>query len=123
MHYKIRVMQDKDLLTAWKSQLRKGAAELAVLSLLGHRESYGLEILNALSRGSSFEVSEGSIYPLLKRLETSGKIRSRWVEAEDGMLDERRLRIGVSDGRRTEVVAGELEEGEAVVTRARMSEG
>ncbi len=77
-------MQDKDLLTAWKSQLRKGAAELAVLSLLGHRESYGLEILNALSRGSSFEVSEGSIYPLLKRLETSGKIRSRWVEAEDG---------------------------------------
>lgn len=48
---------------------------------------------------------------------------SVWVEAEDGMLDERRLRIGVSDGRRTEVVAGELEEGEAVVTRARMSEG
>lgn len=77
-------MQDIDLLTAWKSQLRKGAAELAVLSLLERRESYGLEILNALSSGSSFEVSEGSIYPLLKRLEKADKIISRWVEAEDG---------------------------------------
>lgn len=77
-------MQDKDLLIAWKSQLRKGAAELAVLAYLGRREAYGLEILNALSRGSSFEVSEGSIYPLLKRLEKAGKIESRWVEAEDG---------------------------------------
>lgn len=48
---------------------------------------------------------------------------SVWVETADGFLEERRLRIGVGDGRRTEVVGGELEAGEAVVTRARMSEG
>jgi len=48
---------------------------------------------------------------------------SVWVETEDGFLEERRLRVGVGDGRRTEVVGGQLEEGEAVVTRARMSEG
>jgi HlyD family secretion protein len=48
---------------------------------------------------------------------------SVWVETEDGALEERRLRIGVGDSRRTEVVAGNLEEGEAVVTRARMSGG
>ena len=48
---------------------------------------------------------------------------SVWVETSDGYLEERRLRIGVGDGRRTEVVAGELEAGEAVVTRARMAEG
>lgn len=48
---------------------------------------------------------------------------SVWVETEEGVLEERRLRIGVGDSRRTEVVAGQLEEGEAVVTRARMSGG
>ncbi len=48
---------------------------------------------------------------------------SVWVEAEDGTLEERRIRIGVSDGRHTEVVGGDLDAGEAVVTRARMSEG
>lgn len=48
---------------------------------------------------------------------------SVWVEADDGALEERRVRIGVSDGRHTEVVGGDLEAGEAVVTRARMSEG
>ncbi|MEE2525444.1 efflux RND transporter periplasmic adaptor subunit [Hyphobacterium sp. HN65] len=47
---------------------------------------------------------------------------SVWVEAEDGMLEERRLRVGVGDSRNTEVVAGQLEEGEAVITRARMVE-
>jgi len=48
---------------------------------------------------------------------------SVWVEAEDGTLEERRIRIGVSDGRHTEVVGGDLDAGDAVVTRARMSEG
>lgn len=47
---------------------------------------------------------------------------SVWVEAEDGALEERRLRVGVGDSRRTEVVAGDLEEGDAVITRARMVE-
>ncbi|WP_421792691.1 efflux RND transporter periplasmic adaptor subunit [Hyphobacterium sp.] len=48
---------------------------------------------------------------------------SVWVEDADGYLEERRLRVGVDDGRRTEVVGGQLEEGEAVITRARMSGG
>ncbi|GJL96927.1 MAG: hypothetical protein DHS20C06_07440 [Hyphobacterium sp.] len=48
---------------------------------------------------------------------------SVWVETADGALEERRIRIGVSDGRHTEVVGGDLEAGDAVVTRARMSEG
>ncbi|WP_421785582.1 efflux RND transporter periplasmic adaptor subunit [Hyphobacterium sp.] len=48
---------------------------------------------------------------------------SVWIETGDGRLEERRLRIGVGDSRRTEVLAGQLEEGEAVVTRARMSAG
>lgn len=44
---------------------------------------------------------------------------SVWVEREDGMLEERRVQLGVSDGQTTEIVGGQLEAGENVVTRAR----
>ena len=44
---------------------------------------------------------------------------SVWVERSDGMLEERRVQLGVSDGQQTEIVGGQLEAGEEVVTRAR----
>jgi HlyD family secretion protein len=42
-----------------------------------------------------------------------------WVETPDGQLEERRVRVGISDSQNTEVVGGRLEAGEQVVTRAR----
>jgi len=70
-------------LNTWKAQLRKGAAELAVLARLDQRESYGLELLEQLQTAGTLELSEGSIYPLLNRLRKEGKIRGRWVEDPD----------------------------------------
>jgi PadR family transcriptional regulator, regulatory protein PadR len=67
-------------LQAWKAQLRKGAAELAVLATLGRGETYGLELLELINGAGGLELSEGSIYPLLNRLQKEGKIRGRWVE-------------------------------------------
>jgi HlyD family secretion protein len=46
-----------------------------------------------------------------------------WVEEADGMLVERRIRVGIGDSQSTEVVGGQLEEGEAVVIRAREARG
>jgi PadR family transcriptional regulator PadR len=77
-------MQDTTAIQSWKSQLRKGAAELAVLAFLGRGEAYGLQILQAITAPGDLGVSEGSIYPLLKRLETSGRVLSRWQDAEAG---------------------------------------
>jgi PadR family transcriptional regulator PadR len=70
-------------LNAWKAQLRKGAAELAVLAVLDRKESYGLELLEGIHEVGGLELSEGSIYPLLSRLQKEGKIRGRWVEDPD----------------------------------------
>lgn len=70
-------------LDAWRSQLRKGAAELAVLAVLREGESYGIQLLETIRDQAGLELSEGSIYPLLKRLETEGKIASRWVDDAD----------------------------------------
>ncbi|MHB8077717.1 MAG: PadR family transcriptional regulator [Candidatus Krumholzibacteriia bacterium] len=64
----------------WKSQLWKGAAELAILALLERRESYGLQLLEAVRGREGLGLSEGTIYPLLNRLQKEGKISALWVE-------------------------------------------
>lgn len=69
---------------SWQSQLRKGAAELVLLSVLARGEAYGLEILGRIQAGGDL-VSEGSLYPLLNRLEKSGRIIGHWeLPAEGG---------------------------------------
>jgi len=70
-------------ITTWQAQLRKGAAEMAVLAVLASGEAYGLAILQRIGRTAGLQIREGSIYPLLARLEKAGKITSRWVEDSD----------------------------------------
>lgn len=48
------------------TQFKKGALEMCVLSLICKRDCYGYEIVEIISRG--IQVSEGTIYPLLRRL-------------------------------------------------------
>ncbi len=64
-------------LAGWQTQLRKGAAELVVLAILGRGERYGLQILEETGAAGAV-ISEGALYPLLNRLEREGKLSSRW---------------------------------------------
>ena len=63
-------------------ELKKGSAELLVLSLVEARPRHGYEIgklIEARSNGTlTFNVA--SLYPLLYRLEKRGWIQGRWVE-------------------------------------------
>lgn len=63
-------------------ELKKGSAELLILSLVEARPRHGYEIsklIEARSDGAlSFHVA--SLYPLLYRLEGRGWIEGRWVE-------------------------------------------
>lgn len=78
-------MRRTDLnLESWTAQLRKGAAELAVLSLLERGEMYGIEILDAVAGADGLGISDGTIYPLLKRLQTEGRIAARWQKSVTG---------------------------------------
>jgi PadR family transcriptional regulator PadR len=57
-------------------ELRRGVLVLAVLSQLD-REQYGYSLLKTLSdRGLG--IDQGTLYPLLRRLETQGVLRSAW---------------------------------------------
>ena len=79
-------------ITSWQAQLRKGAAELVVLSLLAKGPRYGLEILEQAG-GSGGVVSDGSIYPLLTRLERDGKVKATWVLAADAKIPRKYYRL------------------------------
>jgi len=64
----------------------RGAAPLAVLTLLDRREMYGYELVQALEAGSGGLLSMGqsTVYPLLYNLEGRGHVRGVWREAPSG---------------------------------------
>ena len=68
---------------AWRSQLRKGTLELAVLLLLRRGRRYGLQLVDELN-ASGFGVAEGSIYPLLSRMRAERKVETEWVDPGAG---------------------------------------
>lgn len=69
---------------SWKSQLRKGAAELAALAMLSARDRSGIGLLDEFAALPEIGLSEGSIYPLLNRLEREGRIKGRWEAPKGG---------------------------------------
>jgi PadR family transcriptional regulator len=63
-------------------ELKKGSAELLVLSLVEARARHGYEIgkLIETRSGGALRFNVASLYPLLYRLEKRGWIRGTWVE-------------------------------------------
>jgi PadR family transcriptional regulator PadR len=64
----------------------RGAAPLAVLTLLERREMYGYELVEALEKGSGglLPIGQATVYPLLYNLEARGYVRATWREASTG---------------------------------------
>ena len=56
-------------------QLKKGLLEGCVLAAIRDEESYGYKIIGQLS--PYLEISESTLYPILKRLEASGLVSTR----------------------------------------------
>jgi PadR family transcriptional regulator len=63
-------------------ELKKGSAELLVLSLLQARARHGYEISQLIEQRSAgtLKFNVASLYPLLYRLEKRGWIEGQWVE-------------------------------------------
>jgi PadR family transcriptional regulator PadR len=66
------------------TQLRKGILELAVMGVLYHERHYGYSLIRVLSESGSISLKEGTIYPILARLDRDGLVRSEWVESDQG---------------------------------------
>ncbi len=82
-------------------ELKKGSAELMILSLLEARERHGYEIGKLIETRSEgvlrFRIA--SLYPLLYRLEKRGWIEGRWIE-KAGQKRRRRFYKLTKEGRR-----------------------
>lgn len=69
----------------WEPQLRKGVLEFIVLLCLRNREYYGYELIRSVRELTNLDISEGTIYPLLNRLDDEELIAPKWVEQDSGM--------------------------------------
>jgi PadR family transcriptional regulator PadR len=63
-------------------QLRKGVLELCVLALLAQHESYAYELASRLA--GDVGMGEGTIYPLMRRLQNDGLVSTYLVESSSG---------------------------------------
>ena len=66
------------------TQLRKGILELAVMGVLYHERRYGYSLVRVLCERGSISLKEGTVYPILARLDRDGLVRSEWVESDQG---------------------------------------
>lgn len=84
----------------YESQMKKGVLDMLVLKLLEENEKYGYQIIQELKEKSNdrFLLKEGTLYPILYRLEDDNYIVSRWSEAQ-GKRVPRKYYILTEDGR------------------------
>ena len=68
----------------WSSQIRRGTLELCVLALISSKPRYGYDLVTALERWEPLATTEGTLYPLLRRLQREGKVEATWQESESG---------------------------------------
>ena len=61
-------------------ELRRGVLPLAVLSML-EENKYGYALIGDLS-AAGIEIDQGSLYPMLRRLESQGLLQSTWIVDE-----------------------------------------
>lgn len=67
-------------------EIMKGSIDILLLSLMNKRDMYGYEMVKELKESSEelYSMSEGTLYPALKRLETKNFLESYWEESVTG---------------------------------------
>lgn len=86
----------------YERQMKKGILEILVLKLLDSEEKYGYQLINELADRSEgmFSVKEGTLYPILYRLEDEGLVVNYWSEPKGRELSRKYYSI-TEEGRAT----------------------
>lgn len=64
------------------AQFKKGVLEILVLSILSRRDCYGYELVATIAE--HMDISEGTIYPLLRRFKQDQWVTTYLVESSSG---------------------------------------
>ncbi|MBP3684720.1 MAG: PadR family transcriptional regulator [Oscillospiraceae bacterium] len=88
----------------FSQQLKKGVLEMLVLKLICESSTYGYELLNQLKMKSAewFHLKEGTLYPILYRLEDDGLISSQWSQGQ-GRTAPKKLYEATEQGRKENI--------------------
>ena len=77
------MMNENDYVEMLSTQLRKGFLAYCVLKVASHGPVYTSDIINKLHE-ANLVVVEGTIYPLLTRLQKDGLLIYEWQESDQG---------------------------------------
>ena len=68
----------------YERQMKKGVLDMLVLKLLEEEPKYGYQLITEMKEKSdgTFFLKEGTLYPILYRLEDEGFVESKWSEPE-----------------------------------------
>ena len=86
----------------YEQQMKKGVLEMLVLRLLFQREKYGYQLICELREKSDdlFLLKEGTLYPILYRMEDDGLVVSTWSEPKGKEVSRKYYSI-TAEGRET----------------------
>lgn len=70
----------------FKKQFKKGVLELGILKLLYEKDHYGYSIIKEINTRSSqsLDLKDGTLYPIMYRLEDQKLIESYWQTSNEG---------------------------------------
>ncbi|MDE6603889.1 MAG: PadR family transcriptional regulator [Lachnospiraceae bacterium] len=91
------IMNDK-----YERQMKKGVLDMLVLRLLKSEAKYGYQIIQEMREKSEeiFLLKDGTLYPILYRLEDDGLVVSKWSEAVGKQVPRKYYEI-TREGKRT----------------------
>lgn len=68
----------------WLSQVKKGLLEYSILKIISRNSIYGYDLMSILNKHETLSITDGTIYPLLRRLEKNEIICSFWKDSTPG---------------------------------------
>lgn len=79
----------------YEKQMKKGVLEMLVLKLIEPKPKYGYQIIQEMKEKSedTFLLKDGTLYPILYRLEDDGLVVSEWSEADGKQVPRKYYRI------------------------------
>lgn len=91
----------REISSAINKQLKKGTLDILALFLLRDRELYGYQIINELKTKSHqyFSLKEGTLYPVLYRLEDQKLIESYWDKPDGKRKAPKKYYVITNDGK------------------------
>lgn len=89
--------ESADDFASWSTQLRKGVVELMILGLVRDEALYGYAIVRELKERGGLVAGEGTVYPVLRRLESDGLVTAAW--SDEGPAGPRKYYRITDDGR------------------------